>query len=874
MEVVSNSPLPVSSLIWQSRPGSWVLTFVAKATFQLQPGKSPLAASQEPIHEEDSHWDDDPGRSLYASSDLEPAKPRVDVVLVGSAFAPQNQPVRSLFARLIVGDLDKSIEVHQDRTFGADGSLTEGQRFSRMSLSYERASGGPETSNPIGVRLDSRDAYGRVKLPNMQPPGLNITAPGTAIAPIGFGPTPPTWPIRWGKLGRHAASWTPNWLMTGPLPEDLDWSFFNAAPHDQQLQDLPEDARIVLENLHPQIPRLVTNFPALRPRAVLEGRGGQHPLKFRCDTLWIDTDQGIACLTFRGQLALERVEEPGRIVVTLEEAQQAATTSQPGLPAPTQSTTQSTPPSAQRTAPAPEGAAPSRPISRTVIPLGETDDHPSTKITKPPRPAGALPFLPTAGVSPIRDERTYSGGGLPFASTATPPREERTSTPQSGGGLPFVQTGSWPAATTPAPPAVAPAAPGTPPPRQSSAGWPAGGNPPVAAPAAPAVVPPAPVPPAAVRPANPTPSGASSSSGGVDSVWASGMAPRPEVAAGQSIGQMVAAAASSALQGTPADASAGVIGASNAAAGPGASPGVKGGVAPSLPSLSSLSSLNAMGSGIRGSSRIDIRDVLHLVWYHPDSVARICRVPVWRSILDEMEQRKADDDLDDPAPTKDPVEIEDTRDIFEILVRAASQDIDQINDELAAAVRPGQKYVPSLVLLAGELSFPFDERETLKAAVAVATPMVGADEGLKNAVREGKEFLTSPDQLCPGAMIEGYTMRIREAFQRSRRTLGPEALDQQMERALLEGRHYQKRQVLGMTAIRASIHTQSGSSSIRPAPAYIPEDLAKKLPLFQKFRARIICELYLQEDQYENHPAALKVLAIGRLQNPQENRRT
>ncbi len=281
-----------------------------------------------------------------------------------------------------------------------------------------------------------------------------------------------------------------------------------------------------------------------------------------------------------------------------------------------------------------------------------------------------------------------------------------------------------------------------------------------------------------------------------------------------------------------------------------------------------------MGSGIRGSSRIDIRDVLHLVWYHPDSVARICRVPVWRSILDEMEQRKADDDLDDPAPTKDPVEIEDTRDIFEILVRAASQDIDQINDELAAAVRPGQKYVPSLVLLAGELSFPFDERETLKAAVAVATPMVGADEGLKNAVREGKEFLTSPDQLCPGAMIEGYTMRIREAFQRSRRTLGPEALDQQMERALLEGRHYQKRQVLGMTAIRASIHTQSGSSSIRPAPAYIPEDLAKKLPLFQKFRARIICELYLQEDQYENHPAALKVLAIGRLQNPQENRRT
>jgi hypothetical protein len=238
-----------------------------------------------------------------------------------------------------------------------------------------------------------------------------------------------------------------------------------------------------------------------------------------------------------------------------------------------------------------------------------------------------------------------------------------------------------------------------------------------------------------------------------------------------------------------------------------------------------------------------------------------------------MEQKKADDDLDDPAPTKDPIEIEDTRDIFEILVRGASQDVDQLNDELVAAIRPGQKFVPSLLLLAGELTFPFDERETLKAAVAVATPMAGADEGLRNAVREGREFLTSPDQLCPGSIIEGYTIRIREAFQRGRRTLGPEALDQQIERALLEGRHYQKKQVLGMTAIRALLGTQSGSSSVRPAPAYIPEDLAKKLPLFQKFRARLICELYLQEDQYEPHPAALKVLAIGRLQSPQENRR-
>jgi hypothetical protein len=264
---------------------------------------------------------------------------------------------------------------------------------------------------------------------------------------------------------------------------------------------------------------------------------------------------------------------------------------------------------------------------------------------------------------------------------------------------------------------------------------------------------------------------------------------------------------------------------------------------------------------------------LHLVWYHANSVARICKVPVWRAILQEMEQKPADDDLDDPAPNRDPIEIEDTRDIFEILARAASEDVAELADELTAAVRPGNKFVPPLLLLAGELSFPFDERETLKAAVAIATPLATTDELFKNAVREAKEFLTTgADQVCPGPLAESHTTRIREAFARSRRSVPADTLDTQIERALVEGRHYQKRQVLGMDAIRALMHTTTGSSNVRPAPVYIPDDIAKKLPLYQRFRARIIVELYFQEDQYESHPAALKALAIGRVQQYPEKK--
>ncbi|HZF48304.1 MAG TPA: DUF2169 domain-containing protein [Polyangiaceae bacterium] len=54
-----------------------------------------------------------------------------------------------------------AIEAVCDRYFTQDGRLHEGSPFTRMSLGYERAFGGPGTSNPVGVRRDVRDAYGK-----------------------------------------------------------------------------------------------------------------------------------------------------------------------------------------------------------------------------------------------------------------------------------------------------------------------------------------------------------------------------------------------------------------------------------------------------------------------------------------------------------------------------------------------------------------------------------------------------------------------------------------------------------------------------------------------------------------------------------------
>src|SRR6185503_17315691 len=118
MELVSVCPLRVAALRWQPREGTHVLTVVCKATFDLVPGRATLAQVQDFPNDEDNYWNDDPRHSLYSASDMAPFKLRADVMLVGDAFAPTGEPVRVLTTRLMVGPIDKAIEVYCDRHFG------------------------------------------------------------------------------------------------------------------------------------------------------------------------------------------------------------------------------------------------------------------------------------------------------------------------------------------------------------------------------------------------------------------------------------------------------------------------------------------------------------------------------------------------------------------------------------------------------------------------------------------------------------------------------------------------------------------------------------------------------------------------------------
>lgn len=321
MDVISTCPLRVASFVWQPRNGAWALTVVCKATLALEPGQCRLLEVQEDPTHEDSYCDNDRAGSLYAPSDLAPFKLGADVVLVGHAFAPRGESVRALVARLAVGEMDKRVEVWCDRIFWQDGQVLEGPPFARMQLRYERAAGGPGTWNPVGVRFDAPpDAHGAVRIPNLQPMGVEVSRRGNTFDPISFGPIASSWPVRSQKLRRRTGEPPHDW-RTRPIAGHVDPDFFNVVPDDQRVTSIRPDERIVLENLHPDHARLETRLPGLQPKAVVM-RAGQadESIDLTCDTLWIAADRGLCTVVWRGSLPLSSPEEAGRAVVSLEDA--------------------------------------------------------------------------------------------------------------------------------------------------------------------------------------------------------------------------------------------------------------------------------------------------------------------------------------------------------------------------------------------------------------------------------------------------------------------------------------------------------------------------------------------------------------------------
>jgi hypothetical protein len=305
-------PFTAGTSIWQAQDGAWTLTVCVRGTFSLVHGREAvLADAQEPVMG-DRYYKNGGGirgASLYAASEIVPYKPRTDVLLVGSAFAPEQTPVDALIARITVEELDKSIGVIGDRrwAFGSDG-LEPGAPipFRSMPLRYERAA--RALDNPVGFDLAAAPVLGELALPNLE---AVDDAPDPRHT-LGFGPVSPSAATRRALLQPDGLAWVADGGK-GPVPRGFDFAFCNAAPRDQQIDLLRQSSTIVLENLHREHARFVAKLPHVRPRAFLVSRDAERSLEvaLRCDTLWIDTDRSLMTLSWRGVVGIGTAEAEG-----------------------------------------------------------------------------------------------------------------------------------------------------------------------------------------------------------------------------------------------------------------------------------------------------------------------------------------------------------------------------------------------------------------------------------------------------------------------------------------------------------------------------------------------------------------------------------
>lgn len=310
MKTKNLTPFPLGTKVTSRRPPQPEMVLIVRAAYVLAPGKplalpetpgiGPTLLAQGPMTAETYRDGDEEraGEVLYPG-DFADWKPRAEVMLRGTCHTPGGKPLAECPVRFQVGSWSKLLRVVGRRFWSDDGAgavMSDTAPFTKMPIGWANAFGGAGYAlNPVGMGFAGRE------LPNVEHAGKVIQKRKDDPGPAGFGPLNPAWPQRSAKLGKE---YGPRWRKERSpwYAEDLDWSHFDAAPADQQIEGLLRGDEVVsFQNLHPDQPVFETRLPGLRIRAfVKDARRRFREVAMGLDTLFVDLDAGRLYLTWRG----------------------------------------------------------------------------------------------------------------------------------------------------------------------------------------------------------------------------------------------------------------------------------------------------------------------------------------------------------------------------------------------------------------------------------------------------------------------------------------------------------------------------------------------------------------------------------------------
>lgn len=324
MELLNATKMQVGYTLGMKPDGRELLVVVVKGTFAIPKHgeEATLAEVQEPLVMADT-FTGEPGLSapLY-ESDFAPHKPKCDVLLNGSCYAPAGKPASKVMVSLRAGSLSKSFNVLGDRIWKKRWFFVTSTKpipFTVMPISYNKAFGGEDRThqkaakhktflaNPVGVGFHDQLKRGLINgkpLPNTEELNNRVKHPKKQYRSMAFGPIGRNWQPRPALAGTYDQSWIDQVFPF--LPADFNDAYYQAAPQDQQTDYLRGGEEVALVNLTPS-GQARFRLPTIEMPVVFFPRDGEkQETQAVIDALMLEPDLGRFMLVWRSSFPLRK----------------------------------------------------------------------------------------------------------------------------------------------------------------------------------------------------------------------------------------------------------------------------------------------------------------------------------------------------------------------------------------------------------------------------------------------------------------------------------------------------------------------------------------------------------------------------------------
>jgi hypothetical protein len=312
--VVNLTPFAAAATWTRDVSGAHLWVVACKAQYVIaKDGTLDLHPDQpEPLLAPEFHGEDGLS-SVRFDADLGLPKPSTDVLVNGTAHAPNGKPATSVPVALRFAGVEKTLVVQGERVFRSGiAGLVPGPAapFVTKPIRYELAYGGTagmRADDPTKGRMDARNPIGRGfgaevgdSVPCVEFPGGMNPSRG----PAGFGALASHWAPRSALCGTYDAAWIEH--RKPLLPKDYDDRFALSSPLDQRAKaPVGPGTRFDLVNMEPS-GVLAFALPNVCPSFVT--RFGNRRVEHRASlaTVTIEPSSREVSLVWQGSLPVTR----------------------------------------------------------------------------------------------------------------------------------------------------------------------------------------------------------------------------------------------------------------------------------------------------------------------------------------------------------------------------------------------------------------------------------------------------------------------------------------------------------------------------------------------------------------------------------------